>query len=150
MATPVLFEVVRRISHIGAFGMLMYRSTPDAWVPICGTLERTYAKNLTRPEDYIYETKIKDGLWHCSATQYHKGGYETYEVHIPHHTRILIHKGNWPTDSEGCILLGEMYTDFDAKRGIQDPALGQSGAAFKEFMDLSNGHDSFFIRVKSV
>lgn len=124
--------------------MLLYQTIPDTWVPICGTLERSYGKNGG------YETKIKDGLWHCSSSMFHRGNYETFEIHIPGHTRILFHKGNWPTDSDGCVLLGEQYTDFDPEAGIQDAALGNSGAAFKEFMSLTEGIDSFFLRVKSV
>lgn len=135
----VLFEMLRRVNNVGAFGMLIY----DGRAPVCGSLERTFLINS------IWRPKIADGLWHCQRSKYHKGGYTTYEIFIPGHTRILFHKGNWPKDSDGCVLLGETYHDFDPAKGIQDPGLGRSGEGFDEFMQLADGVDSFFLRVTS-
>lgn len=134
-----MFKIVRIVNGVGAWGMLIYKNSP-----ICGTLERVYL------EEDSYVPKIHDGLWHCHRDFYHKGGYETFEIFIPGHTRILFHKGNWPKDSEGCVLLGESYHDFNPAAGIQDPGLGNSGAAFGEFMTLTKGIEDFFLEVQTV
>lgn len=154
-----LFEIVRRVSKVGAFGMLIHIPSQ---VPICGTLERTYGDNSDTPAwssddrrflDNKFRPKIPDSPqygWHCHRDFYHKGGYDTFEVNIPFHDRILFHKGNWPQDSDGCILLGEQYKDFDPKEGVQNPGLADSKRAFTEFMQLTRGVDSFFLKVASI
>ena len=143
MTKPVIkFRILRRVGEVGAFGMMFHRDDKARLVPFCCTLERSYEENSES-----FEAKIHDGLHYCSRTKYHKGGYETYEVHIVGHDRILLHKGNWPEDSEGCILLGETFTDFDSAVGIQNAVIGQSAKAFDEFMKLAGSVESFFLEV---
>ena len=131
--TPILFEIIRRVDDTGVWGMLVYR---PSGVPICCTLERAY--NSVDG----WSPKIKDGLWHCSKSKYFKGGYDTYEIHIPGHSRILFHKGNWPEDSEGCVLLGESFSVLRDKEALSD-----SKGAFNEFMEKCSGEDHFFVKV---
>ena len=49
---------------------------------------------------------------------------------VPGRTLILLHRGNLPKDTEGCVLLGEEYGHLGGK-----PAVLGSGRAYKEFMD---------------
>lgn len=45
---------------------------------------------------------------YSAKKQYEKcGGYVPYLRDVPGFSSILIHIGNWPTDSCGCILVGE-------------------------------------------
>ena len=48
-------------------------------------------------------------------------------LNVPNREDIRIHWGNWPRDTEGCILLGKSH---------QTDAIGQSRDAFAEFYKL--------------
>lgn len=135
--TPVLFQILRRVEDTAAWGMLVYKPTG---VPICCTLERSYLEH-----DDFYAPKIPEGRWHCSKSKYFKGNYDTYEIHIPDHSRILFHKGNWPEDSDGCVLLGESFAVLNGKEALSD-----SKGAFDEFMSKCAGNDHFFVDFISV
>lgn len=55
-----------------------------------------------------------------------------YQLHdVPNRTEILIHSGNTIKDTEGCILIGEKRTSFDA--------ITDSREALNAFMGLWNG-----------
>ncbi len=136
MKPPILFRVDRRIRDSGAWGSMWYLGGA-ADIPICVTLERTYETGK--------RIKIRDGIWHCTRRRYNKGQYDTWEIHIPDHDYILVHKANWEKDLDGCLGVAEQYHDFDPKSGIQDPGIGKSRAAFYEFMSLTVGAESFFI-----
>jgi len=55
---------------------------------------------------------------------------------------ILIHRGNLPKDTEGCILVGEQYGHLKGK-----PAVLDSGGAYKELMALLRGETEFELRI---
>lgn len=65
---------------------------------LCFSMERTYDPGNT--------IKIPAGIWKCVPSVYNRGGYKTFEVIIPKHTRILHHKANVELDLDGCIGLG--------------------------------------------
>ncbi len=100
------------------------------------TVEHSY-KNL--PKLYVGTFKCKRG-----THQLHTGPkFETFEITgVNGHTNILFHKGNWQSDSEGCVLLGE---------GIAHSSKGQmvtnSTVTFKHFMSLLDGVDEFTLVV---
>ena len=124
--------VLKRISvhKEGAFGVLLFDG-----IPICVTLERTY-------DDQAKVVKIPPGTYQCKRSRYHRGGYDTFEIHVPGHSRILFHKGNVETHSEGCVLLGEQYGVLNGR-----PAILQSGVAFDEFMAKTKDVDVFDLHV---
>ena len=69
--------------------------------------------------------------------------FETFEITgIPGHTGVLFHKGNWETDSEGCVLVGESYAVISGREAIAD-----SKGGFNELMKLTEGLDEFVVRV---
>jgi hypothetical protein len=57
---------------------------------------------------------------------FHKGMIELEDV--PNFTYILIHQGNWSSDTEGCILVGTSANSPHKERGM----VGRSGVAYKE------------------
>ena len=61
---------------------------------------------------------------------------ECYELQdVPNRSSILFHKGNFPTNSKGCIILGEQFEQTlnpDADKVVT--AVLASGKAYSEFM----------------
>lgn len=117
------------ILNSGAFGVLMANG-----IPFAVTLERTYD-----PDNSV---KIGAGPHSCTRSRYNKGGYDTFEIEVPGHDRILFHKGNTELHSEGCILIAESFAMFGDKPGV---ALSKDG--FEEFMRRAAGMDSFTLEV---
>lgn len=101
--------------------------------PIAVTIERTF-------DDL--RTVIPNGDFRCVSSRYHRGGYDTYEIKVPGHTRVLFHKGNTELDSEGCILVG---SSFGLLNGA--PAVLASKQAFDNFMQIMSGVEEFTLRV---
>jgi hypothetical protein len=124
--------VLKRIAvhKEGAFGVLL-----SDGIPFCVTLERTY-------DEGHKVVKIPPGRYHCTRSRYHRGGYSTFEITVPGHSRILFHKGNTEDHSDGCVLLGEQFGVLNGK-----PAILQSGAAFAEFMAKTSNVDAFELHV---
>lgn len=116
----------------GAFGVLLYKNMPFAV-----SLERTFGD-----DEQSFYTVIPPGRFLCTKTVYHKYGYETFEIHIPGHTRILFHKLNTEDQSLGCIGIGEEFGELNGQ-----PAILQSGKGFKEFMVKFGDRDSFYLTV---
>jgi uncharacterized protein DUF5675 len=109
---------LRRVAILndGAFGVLMQNG-----VPFAVTLERTYEPGNT--------VKIGNGFHECRRSRYNKGSYDTYEIEVPGHSRILFHKGNTELHSDGCVLVAESFAVLGDKPGV---ALSAEG--FNEFM----------------
>lgn len=118
------------ILNSGAFGVLLHNG-----IPFAVTLERTY-------DDQSNSVKIQLGVHNCVRSRYNKGGYDTFEIEVPGHTRILFHKGNTELHSEGCVLVAESFAMFGDKPGI-----ALSGQGFDEFMKRAAGVDSFTLEV---
>jgi len=117
----------------GAFGVLLHKGLPFAV-----TLERTYAL----PSGPGQLVKIPAGAWRCTKTVYLKGGYDTYEIEVPGHSRLLFHRGNTELHSAGCVLVGESYATFAGQPGI-----AASEAGFVEFMNRAGNRSEFQLRV---
>ena len=127
------FMALHRVSvgPDGAFGVLLHLG-----VPFAVTLERTYEQ----PGEPV--VKIPPGAFRCTATRFIRGQYDTYEINVLGHSRLLFHKGNYETDSDGCVLVGESFAEFDGKPGI-----AQSGAAFAEFIKRCANAPEFTLEV---
>lgn len=81
----------------------------------CYTLEDPYHKIKV-----IGETRIPEGEYKLALRTY-GGFHQRYNkkfaawhdygmieiMQVPNYTNILIHIGNWPGDTEGCLLLGQ-------------------------------------------
>ena len=116
-------EIVRleENAEFGTFGALKINKEL-----FCFTLE---------PPDNVNQTGISSipaQQYICELHQSPKFG-ETFIVRdVPLRSFILFHKGNWVTDTSGCIILGSSLLKLRneaAKRGV-----GNSGATFGEFM----------------
>lgn len=112
----------------GCFSVLLWNG-----VPFAVSVERTFEDG--RPV-------IENGMHSCVRDFYHKGGYETFEIIVPDHDRILFHKGNVEAQSLGCVLVAESFGKLEAQTAVL-----QSSAGFAEFMALTKGIDQFTLEV---
>ena len=79
----------------------------DKLIFACKTLElpdRDNQRNISRIPSNHYSA-----LKHISP----KFGKSLYIENVPDRSEILIHRGNYHTDTKGCILVGEDHTDID-------------------------------------
>lgn len=114
----------------GAFGVLLCDG-----VPFAVTLEHTYG-----PDNHV---KIPPGEYLCHRTKYHRGGYETFEIPVPGHSRILFHRANTEIDLDGCVGVAKTYGMFGDAPGVASSKVG-----FSEFMGLTEGHSTVKLTVK--
>ena len=70
---------------------------------------------------------------------------ETFEVFVPGRDGILFHKGNFQTDSSGCILLATGYGWLNGQLAVTN-----SGTAWMDFKEHMKGIDEFELIVKAV
>lgn len=101
--------------------------------PFAVAVERTFDDGLP---------VIRNGLFRCVRSYYHKGRYPTFEIMVPGHSRVLFHKGNRETDSEACIIVAESFGMLGADTAVLD-----SDHGFNEFMTLCNGKPEFYLEV---
>lgn len=101
--------------------------------PFAVALERTF-ENL--------RTVLTAGQFWCERDFYHKGGYETFQILVPNHDRVLFHKLNIETESEACVGLAESFGQLDGRTAILDSKHG-----FEEFMALTAGLNRFLLDV---
>lgn len=100
-------------SEWGCFGVLF----DESGLPFVVTLENE--KTLIPPSTEGYS---------CYPSVYHKGGYPTFEIIVPGHSRLLFHKLNFDYQSEGCIGVAEAYQIIGGR-----PAVAESDKGFTEF-----------------
>lgn len=81
---------------------------------------------------------IGNGVYRCRKTFFNRGQYESFEILVPGHDRVLFHKGNTEVDSRGCVLIGAGFTVIDGHAAIADSAKG-----FAEFWNLAKYFDAF-------
>ena len=116
----------------GCFSTLLWNGRPFAV-----SVERTFDNG--RPILYNGLFTAKRGMHQLS----HGAPFETFEIlGVTGHTGILFHKGNWETDSEGCVLVGESYAVLSGRTAVAD-----SKGGFSELMELTQGLDEFTVRV---
>lgn len=121
-------KTVARIED-GCFGVLLWKEKPFAV-----TVERTFTLDRY--------TVIRNGMYRCRRDFYHHGNYETFEIQVPGHERVLFHKGNKEVDSMACVCIAESFTRLDGVTAIADSQHG-----FDEFMRLTQGLDEFELMV---
>ncbi len=138
---PALFSI-RRVASIpdGCFGVLLH-----AGVPFAVTLERTYPQFPDHPNGYQL-VKIPPGRYRCLRTYFNRGQYPTYEITgVAGHSRLLFHRGNLETDSDGCVLVASKFGELKAS-----PAVLESNAGFAEFMSRAMMAQEFELEVSGL
>ena len=74
------------------------------------TLEPAGPDTTARGKDRRMPEGIYDVFWHHSA-RFNRVLPVLYNEKVPKDRCILIHAGNYPKDTEGCILLGSTFSD---------------------------------------
>lgn len=110
---------------------------------LCVTLERPYVDaNGDGVTDHDVSC-IPSGTFTFRRRRSPKRGYDVFDTEaVPGRSAIEIHKGNLPSDSQGCVLVGTAFGDFGTKRGITG-----SAAAFDRFMERMAGIDTLIVTV---
>ena len=101
---------------------------------VFATMERAWENN----EKYI--SCIPKGNYLCKRVDSPRWGNTCEVSDVVNRTDVLFHKGNYPKDSQGCILLGER-ADSRAK------AVWSSADAMRRFCKVLEGKDEFTIRI---
>jgi hypothetical protein len=122
------------IREDGCFSVLLWEGRPFAV-----SVERTFEPGEASHGKQIV---IPNGVHRCTATQYQKGGYATYEIHVPGHSRVLFHRGNHETDSLGCVIVGESFGVLNGQTAVLD-----SKGGFNELITLTGGGPEFYMEV---
>lgn len=127
MTEPRLTLATVTVREDGCFSVLLWDGKPFAV-----SVERTFGD----------KTVIGPGRFECVRSRYHKGGYDTFEIIVPGHTRVLFHRGNKETDSEACVIVAESFGVLDGQTAVLD-----SKGGFEEFMTLTAGLAAFQMEV---
>lgn len=102
----------------------------------------------TLEHSYNELPKLPNGTYTCVRGSHRLHGmtqdFQTFEVTgVPGHTGILFHVGNFNSDSDGCLLLGEAIAQSSKGQMITN-----SKATFYEFMASLVGVDEFELVVE--
>lgn len=96
---------------------------------------------------------IPEGDYLCKPREFHNHGkpYPAVEItNVPGRENILFHIANWPSDVEGCIGVGKVYSYLTKIPGTgSELAIGSSSDAFKEFMTYY-GHEDFQLYIRQI
>ncbi len=90
---------------------------------------------------------IPEGLYKCKrAIHYNRNGstYPAWEItEVPERTNVHIHKGNYPGDTTGCVLLGTEVAK-------NEESIKNSTEAFTRFMEYTQSIDEFDLLITSI
>jgi hypothetical protein len=110
----------------GCFSVLLWDKRPFAV-----SVERTFENG---------RIVIGNGIYRCTRDFYHKGGYETFEIQVDGHDRVLFHKGNTEADSTACVIVANSFGELHDKTAVMDSKTG-----FEKFMKLTAGLENFLV-----
>lgn len=108
----------------GCFSVLLWNGQPFAV-----SVERTFEDG---------KPIIGNGAYRCVKSHFIKGGYDTFEIQVTGHARILFHKGNTEVDSIGCVIVAESFGVLNGETAVLD-----SKGGFAEFVELTKGLGEF-------
>lgn len=122
-------------SDKGTLGILYYNNDI-----LCYTLELPWKDNKTSI------SCVPTGEYRCELWNSPKFGM-TYELQdVPGRSKILIHKGNWVTDINGCVLVGMQQSILDGSNNRY--SVFNSTEAFKKFTQILDGDIGFDLEIK--
>lgn len=118
----MVFEL-HRLAFVqeGAFGVLLSNG-----IPFAVTLQ---------PTDQDLKTKIPPGSWRCTRSFFYRGGYPSFEILVPGHSRLLFHRGNLEDDSDGCVLVAESFGQLRGRAAVLDSAAGFAELMRRAYQD---------------
>lgn len=87
---------------------------------------------------------IKSGKYPISKRYSQKYGWHWIINNVPNRDLILIHVGNFPKDTKGCILIGTGFEDID---NDSRPEVINSKQALKDFNELLKNEKNLEIEV---
>jgi hypothetical protein len=129
----MIVELVRlREIGCGYWGMMLINN-----VPTFSTLERSWKGNQRNIS--CIPTSDNYTLHRVRSPKF---GI-TYEVPVEGRDGILIHKGNFVTDTSGCILIG---TGYQLRSG--EPTITKSTKAFEDFMRRADGRQEIKLIIR--
>ncbi len=126
---PLLELVTVAVREDGCFSAMVWMSRPFAVA-----VERTFEN--TRPI-------LGNAIYTCKRDYYYHGEYETFEIQVSGHDRVLFHKGNTEDDSLACVCVAESFGMLAGKTAVLDSKHG-----FEEFMQLTKGINEFKLWVR--
>lgn len=109
---------------LGTFSVLLWNFTPFAVSVECAP------------------PVLTNGVFKCKRDFYYHGNYETFQIVLAGHNRVLFHKGNKGKDSLACVCVAESFTMFGPDVGIADSEHG-----FHELMELTKGLTEFDLTI---
>lgn len=87
---------------------------------------------------------IKSGKYPISKRYSQKYGWHWIINNVPNRDLILIHVGNFPKDTKGCILIGTGFEDIDNDSRLE---VINSKQALKDFNELLKNEKNLEIEV---
>lgn len=128
-------EIKRNIKTVDAvFGVLCIDD-----ISIAATLELPYKDN--HPE----VSSIPAGNYLCQRIISPHFGDVFKVMNVPNRQNILIHDGNYPTDTHGCIVVGEKMGNVNGSMQIINSRVG-----FKTLMDKLTKINEFNLTITEV
>ena len=119
----------------GTFGVFINENQP-----FTVTLENKWLNN--KP----FVSCIPAGEYVCKRVNSPNFG-NTFEVtNVPNRTHILFHWGNRSEDTEGCILIAEMFGVLYSEGAILMSRSGDD-KGFNEFLDITKDLDEFKLKI---
>lgn len=112
-----------------------------------GTIDfenRPFAQTLEKPwkDNKPFISCIPEGEYLCKRIISPKFG-DTFQImDVLNRSFVLIHFGNIPEDTEGCLIIGESFGKVKGEYGVISSRT-VVGQGFLEFKDLTHGLDIF-------
>lgn len=121
-------------SEQGTFGVMT----------ICG---QAFCVTLERPDELNKAniSSIPAGQYICKKVSSPKFG-KTFEItNVPDRSHVLMHAGNRIENTKGCVILAQYFGKLHGNRAVLN-----SGATFREFMEIMGGFIYLSLVIKEV
>ena len=124
-----------RLSEVDGKGTLGVLMLDDR--PLFATLENPWKQNARNI------SCIPEGQYACKAYSSQRFGFTYKLVNVPNRSGIIIHAGNFPRDTRGCILLGMSWSINET----DGPAIRRSQRAMDRFREETKNTQGFLLEI---